>query len=121
MGVQKRSLDQPDERRTPAKTTMDLVSIGGTNFARARFEPGWRWSECVKPVVGGERCQVHHIGYAIAGRIHIVPDSGEPTEIAAGDAFDIAPGHDGWVVGNEPYVSIELSGSEITYAKAAGA
>jgi hypothetical protein len=115
--IAKKSLDQPDERRTPDKTTMDLVTIGETTFARVRFEPGWRWSECIKPVVGGDSCQAHHIGYVISGQIHVVHSDGSELDLGAGDAMDIGPGHDAWVVGDEPYVGIEVQQGTIDYAK----
>lgn len=116
-GIQKKSLDQPDERRQPAKTTVDLVTLGDHTIARGRFEPGWRWSECIKPVVGGELCQVLHIGYVISGRLRVRHSDGTEMEFGAGDAMRIEPGHDGWVVGDEPYVSVEMESHPIDFAK----
>src|SRR4051812_8514333 len=98
MGAEKKNFDKPDERRSPDKSTIDMVTVGGTSIGRARFEPGWRWSECIKPVVGGDSCQVHHVAYAISGKMHVVLDDGSELDFGAGEAADIPPGHDAWVV-----------------------
>jgi len=112
-----RSMDTPDERRTPDKTTVDVVNVEGMSLARLTFQPGWRWSECVKPAVGTDSCQVSHIGYAVQGRIGVQLGSGEKATIAAGSAYAIPPGHDAWVEGNEPFVGLEVL-SAAQYAKA---
>ena len=82
--------------------------MGGTSAARLRLEPGWRWSDCVKPVVGGERCQAHHVGLLQSGTMQVVHDDGTEQEIRAGQAYVIEPGHDAWVVGDEPVVLMAL-------------
>jgi hypothetical protein len=107
-GVEVRDFGSPDETRTPDKTTVEVVRIGGTSAARLRLEPGWRWSECVKPVVGGERCQAHHVGLLQSGTMHVVHDDGTEQEIGPGQAYVIEPGHDAWVVGDEPVVGFEF-------------
>ena len=107
-GVETRDFDSPDETRTPDKTRVDVVRMGGTTAARFAFEPGWRWSECVKPVVGTESCQARHVGVAHSGRIVVKHDDGTELEIAAGDAYVIEPGHDAWVVGDERFVGFEF-------------
>ena len=118
-GLQTRGFDAPDETRTPAKTNVDVVKFGETTAARLTLEPGWRWSECIKPVVGGERCQLRHVGYAESGRMHVTHEDGTEGEIAAGDAYVIEPGHDAWVMGDEPFVGFEFeSRSAEAYAKA---
>jgi hypothetical protein len=118
-GVQARSFDSPDETRTPEKTKVDVVRMEGTTAARFAFEPGWRWSECIKPVVGGERCQVHHIGVVQTGTMHIVHEDGTERDIGPGEAYEIQPGHDAWVVGDQPFVGFEFdSSSAEEYAKA---
>ena len=61
-GVEVGDFGSPDETRAPDKTTIEIVRMGSANASRMRLEPGWRWSECVKPIVGGERCQAHHVG-----------------------------------------------------------
>ena len=69
-GVESRDFESPDETRTPDKTQVDVVRIGSTSAARFAFEPGWRWSECVKPVAGTESCQARHVGVVQSGRLH---------------------------------------------------
>jgi hypothetical protein len=117
-GVEARGFDAPDETRTPDKTKIDVVRMGGTTAARFAFEPGWKWSECIKPVVGTESCQVHHVGVVQSGRMHIAHEDGTEQEIAAGEAYVIEPGHDAWVVGDERFVGFEFdSRSAEEYAK----
>lgn len=117
-GVEARDFGSPDETRTPDKTTLDVVRLGGTTAARMRLEPGWRWSDCIKPIVGGERCQSRHIGLLQSGAMHIVHDDGTEREIRAGEAYVIEPGHDAWVVGDEPVVGFEFeSQTAEEYAK----
>jgi mannose-6-phosphate isomerase-like protein (cupin superfamily) len=111
-----RSLDSPSETRTFDKGRFDVVKLEGATVGRATFEPGWRWSECVKPIAGTDSCQSHHVGYAISGRIKVVMDEGTETEVGPGDAYVIPPGHDAWVVGNEQFVGLEFQSAE-TYAK----
>jgi len=113
-----KSLNKPDETRTPPKTKVEVVKVGDSTIMRATFEPGWKWSECVKPIVGTESCQVHHINYVISGRMKVVMDDGTEKEIGAGDAAEIPPGHDAWVIGNEPCVAIDFAGGKV-YAKKA--
>jgi len=95
---------------------VELVNVGGSTIGLITFEPGWRWSECVKPVVGTESCQAPHTGYTISGRLHVVMDDGTEGEVGPGDAGWVAPGHDAWVVGDEPYVGLDFTGAA-DYAK----
>jgi hypothetical protein len=115
-GVESKSMDAPDEVRTPDKTKLDVVRISGNEVGRLTLQPGWRWSECIKPVVGTESCQADHLGYAVSGRMHIEHDDGTTAEIGPGEAYVIAPGHDAWVVGDEPFVGLEFK-SAAEYAK----
>jgi hypothetical protein len=94
--LQVKSLDSPDERRAPEKTQMGLNHLGEYTIGRMTMEPGWRWSECIKPVVHTESCQT-------------VLDDGTRATITAGDSFVIPPGHDAHVVGDESYVGIEFA------------
>jgi hypothetical protein len=117
--METRSMDRPDETRTPDKTTVGVVHLGGASVARMTLEPGWRWSECIKPVVGGDSCQAPHLGYVVAGRLHVSTDDGMEGDIGPGDSYRLAPGHDAWVVGNEPFTALEFeSKTADTYAKA---
>ena len=94
-----RTFNAPDETRRPEKTQVDVVKMGGNTAARLTLEPGWKWSECIKPLVGTESCQVRHVGVVQSGRMHVVHDDGTESEIGPGEAYVIEPGHDAWVVG----------------------
>ena len=117
-GVEVRDFGSADETRTPDKTTVEVVRMGGASAARMRLEPGWRWSECIKPIVGGESCQARHLGLLQSGTMHVVHDDGSELEIGPGQAYVIEPGHDAWVVGDEPVVGFEFeSRTAEEYAK----
>jgi hypothetical protein len=117
-GVEARGFDTPDETRTPDKTKVDLVRMAGTTVGRFTFEPGWKWSECIKPVVGTESCQVRHVGVTQSGRMGVAHEDGTEQEITAGQAYVIEPGHDAWVIGDEQFVGFEFeSRSAEEYAK----
>ena len=107
-GVEKRDFDSPDESRTPSKTRSDIVHLGGTTAARLKLEPGWRWSDCIKPVAGTDSCQLRHVGVAQAGQMRVTHEDGTVVEIVAGDAYVIEPGHDAWVTSDEPFVAFEF-------------
>jgi len=115
-GIESKSFDKPDETRTPAKTRVDVVRVGGTEIGRFTFEPGWKWSECIKPVVGTGSCQNEHVGYLEVGRLAVVHEDGTETEVGAGEAYRIAPGHDAWVVGDEAAIAYEFKSAD-SYAK----
>lgn len=110
------SLDSPEETRTFDKGKAELVSLGESTVGRLTFEPGWKWSEALKPIVGTDSCQNHHVGYALSGRIHIVGDDGSEIDIGAGEAYEIPPGHDAWVVGDDTFVGLEFK-SAAQFAK----
>ena len=118
MAVEVRQFESPDETRTPDKTRVDVVHMSGATAARFTFEPGWRWSDCVKPVVGTDSCQVRHVGVAQSGRLHVVHEDGSEADISPGDGYVIEPGHDAWVVGDERFVGYEFeSRSAEEYAR----
>jgi quercetin dioxygenase-like cupin family protein len=114
----RKSFDAPDETRSVAKAMIEVVDLGGTKVMRTTFEPGWRWSECVKPVAGTESCRVSHLVAVTSGRMVVRMDDGTETEIGPGDAAAIPPGHDAWIVGDEPFVGFDFQGAA-TYAKPA--
>ena len=117
-GVVAKSFDNPDETRTPDKARMEVVNLGSVSAARMTLQPGWRWSECIKPIVGTESCQVRHVGVVTAGKIHVQHGDGTEGEAGAGDAYVIEPGHDAWIVGDEPFVAYEFDSTAAeTYAK----
>ena len=111
-----KSHDAPDETRTPDKTRIEVVRLAGYTLGRFNFAPGWRWSECIKPVVGTTSCQHAHVGYAVSGRLTVQLDDGTEKSICAGESYTIPPGHDAWIEGREPFVGIEVLSAE-QYAK----
>ncbi len=112
-----KNVDTPDETRTFEKGKVDIVSIDEVTAGRFSLEPGWRWSEYVKPIAGTDSCQVLHTGYAVSGRMHLVHDDGSEQEIGPGDVYIIRPGHDAWIVGDEQYVGIDFSSETAHYAE----
>ncbi len=107
-----KSHNSPDEVRTPNKTRVELVRLGDISLARFTLQPGWRWSECIKPVVKTESCQVTHVGYAVSGRITVRMKNGTQRTITAGESYTIPPDHEAWVEGTEPFVCIEMQSAE---------
>lgn len=114
--MQKKSLAQPDDKRSFDKGRVELVTMGDVTFGRATLEPGWKWSTCVKPLVQTKSCEAPHLQYHISGRLHVVMDDGAEQEFGPGDVSLIPPGHDAWVVGQESVVVIDISGMR-DYAK----
>ena len=111
-----KSHNSPDEVRTPNKTRVEVVHLKDFTLGRFNFEPGWRWSECIKPVVKTDSCQLSHVGYALSGRLTVRLEDGTEKTQAPGDSYSIPPGHDAWVEGAEGFVGLEvISASE--YAK----
>ena len=115
------SLNRPEETRSfkDGKGKLELVNCAAGPVGRATFEPGWKWSEHVKPIAGTDSCQAAHLGYYVSGRMRVVMDDGEEAEFGPGDFAIIPPGHDAWIVGNEPCVVIDWQGFA-DYAKPAG-
>ena len=103
--------DVPDEVRTFEKGKFELVHIGGMTIGRATYQPGWKWSEHVGKPLGKKNCDVEHVGMVVSGCATAAMNDGRIFEMRAGDLFFIEPGHDSWVVGDEPYVSIHLMGA----------
>jgi quercetin dioxygenase-like cupin family protein len=104
--------DQPDEIRTFEKGKFEVVRIGGITIGRATYAPGWKWSTHVGAALGKRSCDVEHVGMVISGCATAAMDDGRVIEMKAGDIFHIAPGHDSWVIGDEPYVSLHLMGAD---------
>ena len=110
--AEKKSLTAPDEVLDLPKARVDLAAIGQHPFARAVMEPGWRWSESMKASAGTDSCEVPHACYVLSGAMHIAMDDGTELDVAAGDVFVCALGHDAWVVGDEPCVLYDLGTAE---------
>src|SRR5579872_6507484 len=110
--VDLKRFDHPDEVRTFEKGRFEIVRIGGMTIGRATYQPGWKWSTHVGAALGKRSCEVEHVGLVISGRATAAMDDGSVTEMRAGDIFFIAPGHDSWVVGDEPYVSLHFMGAD---------
>ena len=104
--------EEPDEVRVFEKGKFELVTVGGMTIGRASYEPGWKWSTHVGAATGAKSCMVEHVGMVVSGRATAAMDDGRVIEMRAGDVFYISPGHDSWVVGNEPYVSFHFFGAE---------
>jgi mannose-6-phosphate isomerase-like protein (cupin superfamily) len=109
MTVAARNLDTPDQKRTYQHGVLHLVTVGGATVARGVYAPGWRWSTDVRPEVGTDSCQVPHTGYVLSGRLGIRMDDGTEMELGPGDGHVVGPGHDAWVVGDEPVVIIDVA------------
>ena len=109
------NFDDPAETRSFEKGRFDLYRVGPTTLGRATYEPGWKWSEHVGAATGETSCQGEQVGLVLSGSAVAKMDDGIELVMRPGDFFFIPPGHDSWVVGDEPYVSLHIMGSE-TYA-----
>jgi hypothetical protein len=120
MGLIRKSFDSPEEVREFAGDSghLELVNLDAGLVGRAIFRPGWKWSDHVKPIAGTDSCQAAHTCYFVAGRMKVVMDDGEQIEYGPGDFAIMAPGHDAWIVGDEPCVVVDWQGFA-DYAKAA--
>ncbi len=111
--IETKSLNSPDQTTTPfEKVKIETVTVAGITLLRETLQPGWKWSEHVKPKVKTDSCQKRHLKYIISGRQKVVMDDGTEVELAPGDLSVIEPGHDAWVVGDEPNVLLEMSAIE---------
>lgn len=115
--METKNVGSPDETRTFDKGKMELLTLSGVVFGKATFGPGWKWSECVKPIAGTELCEVHHNGYVVSGRMRIRMGDGSEGEVGPGDLFVCPAGHDAWTVGSEPCVVFDFSSDISKYAK----
>ncbi len=106
-----RRFESADEAVSFPRGGFEKITLAGMTVGRATYEPGWKWSEHVGPMVGATSCAVEHVGLVLAGRAAIRMDDGTEIVVSAGDLFWVPAGHDSWVVGDEPYVSIHLLGA----------
>ncbi len=109
-GLEVKRFSEPDERVTFELGHVDVLTIGPLTVGLEVEEPGWRWSTHVRPIAGTDRCEFHHTGMVVSGRLAVETRDGEVGEIGPGDLYDIAPGHDGWVVGDEPLAAYDFQG-----------
>ena len=107
-----RRFESPDEVREFELGRFELVHLGGMTIGRATYQPGWKWSVHVGAPLGHASCQVEHVGMVVSGCATAAMDDGRVLEMRAGDLFYIPPGHDSWVVGDEPYVSLHFLGAD---------
>ena len=108
--LEKKSLEMPEEIRQFPKGKVELVTIGNVTFGKGTFQPGWKWSESLKPIVHTDSCMAPHTQFHIAGRLRVKMDDGAEMEFGPGEVGVIQPGHDAWVVGEEPVVVIDFTG-----------
>jgi class 3 adenylate cyclase len=111
--LQVKTFSSPDEVRTIPKGHAEVVSLDEATIARSTFGPGWRWSTDLAPIMGTRSCQVHHMGHSMSGLLHVVTDDGQALDIPPDSIFEIPPGHDAWVVGDEPWVTVEWTSARI--------
>jgi len=111
-GLIRKSFDTPDETRSfeEGKGKLEVINTDSGVVGRATFAPGWQWSKHVKPIAKTDSCQAAHTGYFVSGRMKVVMDNGEEVEYGPGDFAVMAPGHDAWIVGDEPCVVIDWQG-----------
>ena len=116
--LEQKRFEAPDETREFVGGTgkVQIVDVGQLQIGRGEFQPGWRWSEHVKPIAGTDSCQSTHTGYVVQGRMAVRMDDGDEVEYGPGDAFYMPPGHDAWIVGDETCVLIDVTGMS-NYAK----
>lgn len=111
----KARFETPNEVRTPPNAKVEVVNLGNATAMRATFEPGWKWSESIKPIAGTDSCETAHLGYVVSGSLVVKMDDGKELTYTAGDIMNVPPGHDAWVTGNEPCVCLDFQGAA-TYA-----
>lgn len=116
--IEIKSFDSPDETRPfQGKGRVEIVDLGGREIGKGTFEPGWRWSENVKPIAATDSCQFNHLGYVLSGRMRVYMDDGSEGEIGPGAVFSIPAGHDAEVIGDEPCVTIDVGEEDADYAR----
>ncbi|HLZ70713.1 MAG TPA: cupin domain-containing protein [Dehalococcoidia bacterium] len=119
MTVTVKNIERPDELRKMPNGTGEgaLVTVGDMIVVRGELQPGWRWSNDLRPIVGTTSCEFPHTGILLAGRLHVEMNDGSAHDLEAGDVYIIPAGHDAWVVGDEPVRSIDWSPANAEFAK----
>jgi hypothetical protein len=108
--IKKKNLNKPDEKREFPNGQVELVTIGNITFGRGTFQPGWKWSKSLKPIVNTASCLAPHTQFHLSGILHVKMDDGTELEFGPGDVGVVPPGHDAWVVGDEPVVVLDFTG-----------
>ena len=117
-GVTSKSFESADEVRTPDKARVEVVDLGSAKAMRLTAQPGWRWSESIKPIAGTDSCRARHVGTVVSGSMRVRHDDGTELDLGPGQAYIIEPGHDAWVTSSEPFVGYEFeSTTAATFAK----
>jgi mannose-6-phosphate isomerase-like protein (cupin superfamily) len=111
--LQKKNFQKPDETKKPPNSRVDIIKMGDMSIQKQTYQPGWRWSKDQKPIAGTNSCQMHHFGLLVSGKLHVIADDGQEMDMGPGDVVDIPPGHDGWVVGNEPATFYWFQGASL--------
>jgi class 3 adenylate cyclase len=111
--LQAKSFDTPDETRSLPKATADVVNIGEVAVGYAVWQPGWRWSSDLRPIAGTDWCESHHLGYALSGTLEVLTEGGDRLQVHGRSVYEIPPRHDAWVVGDEPFVTVEWTSSRV--------
>jgi hypothetical protein len=111
-----KSFNTPDEVRAFDKGKVEIINIGGKTIGRGTFQPGWRWSKSVKPIVNTKSCEAPHFQYQVSGTMRVKMDDGTERDFKAGDVSSLGAGHDAWVIGDEPVVVVDFQGM-VDYAK----
>jgi len=119
MSIEQVSFSKPDDVRSFNNGQVEFVHIGDKTLARSKFEPGWKWSNDLKPIVKTDSCQMLHSGVCISGHLRVEHEDGTAVDLKAGDAYVVQPGHDAWVVGDEPYVAVDWAPRAGDFAKPA--
>jgi hypothetical protein len=110
VGIEIKRFDNPDEHREfEGNGGLDIVNVYGQTISRGTFQPGWKWSENVKPIAGTDLCQFTHLQFVISGRMRLTLADGTTAEVGPGDVVGIPPGHDAEVIGDEPAVTVDVA------------
>jgi class 3 adenylate cyclase len=120
MRLQRRRFSEASDVRVLPHGKVEVVELDDTVVGRMTYEPGWRWSVDVRPIAGTDSCQFHHLGVTLSGRLRVQMVDGTELEVGPGDVFEIPPGHDAWVLGDQPWVSVDFEAMR-TFAKVADA
>ena len=114
--AEQKTFTSPDETRTFENGIVELVDIGDSQIGRLTLQPGWRWSDHVKPIAGTDLCEAPHFQYHVQGTLRVQMADGTEFDAVAGDVTALPEGHDAWVVGDEPVVVVDWWGAS-NYAK----